>query len=246
MEEKKLTKKERKELKKLEEKEDWKKQQTSKFFKTIATWLGIAVFIVISVIGLIKVTENSSSPSNPTKVTIPPITKEDVTIGNPKAKFVLTEFSDLQCPACAAYHPLVNQILKDFDGKILFVYKFFPLTQAHKNAIPGSMAGYAAAQQAKFAEMSDLLFNNQKDWGTLDNPQEIFITYAQKIGLDIEKFKTDMNSDAGKKLIDKEQNQGITLGVNSTPTFFINNTQVSPNPTSYEAFKGLIEKELNK
>ncbi len=240
----KLTKKERKEQKKVEYQEVLKKQKMNDMLKKAAIWGGAALILIASVWGLVAFS-NSTPNTSPDVITAPPISKDDITIGSPSAKVSLVEYSDFQCPACAAYYPLVNQILAEFTGKVTFAYRFFPLTQTHKNALVSAQAGYAANKQNKFREMSDMLFSTQNDWAEKDNPQDIFIEYAKKIGLDVDKFKKDMNSDEAKNKIQKDTSQGTDIGVNSTPTFFLNNQKIV-SPGTYDNFKKLIEDEISK
>jgi len=238
----KLTKKERKELKKLELQEKIKKEKRNKLFKQAAVWIGMVLVLAISVWGLMQIAD---SPAKTSKINLPPVTSSDITIGNPKAKAVLVEYGDFQCPACAAYQPLVNQLILDFKDNIYFVYRFFPLTQVHKNAMISAQAGYAAHKQGKFWEMDNLLYTNQKSWEESLNAKEIFINYAKNLKLNIDKFKKDLESDEGKKIINEQYRQGLSAGVNSTPTFFLNGAKIE-TPRSYNDFKKLVQDEINK
>lgn len=213
--------------------------------KKIALWGGLIVILLASTFGLMQLV-NSSTPSSSSVlssiVNLPAVSKNEVTVGNPKAKAVLIEYSDFQCPACANSYFLVEQLLKDYDGKILFVYRFFPLTQTHKNALPSSYAAYAAFLQGKFPEMEDEIFTNQIKWKDENNARDIFLSYAEKIGLDMEKYKKDVNSDETIKIVSDSENSAISLGINSTPTFFLNGKQIQPR--GYDEFKKLVEGEL--
>jgi protein-disulfide isomerase len=110
----------------------------------------------------------------------------------------------------------------------------------HKNAVPASLASESASLQGKFFEMYRLLFENQSDWSELADPNPVFVGYAQQIGLNLERFKTDLASTTLKKLITDSADEGIKIGISGTPTFFING-KVIDNPQGYEAFKTLIE-----
>lgn len=238
----KLTKKERKEQKKNEYQERLAKQKQTEMIKRYGIWAGAALILALSVWGLFAL--SSSTPnSTADKITAPPITEDDVTIGSSSAKVTLTEYADFQCPACAAYHPIVNQLLTELDGKVYYAYRFFPLTQIHKNGMISSQAAYAAHLQGKFKEMYDMLFSTQNDWAEANNAKDIFVEYADKLGLDVEKFKSDMESSETKDRIAKDMGEGNSIGVNSTPTFFLNNTKIT-TPGTYDAFKKLIENEL--
>ncbi|MDO8620876.1 MAG: thioredoxin domain-containing protein [Candidatus Levybacteria bacterium] len=209
--------------------------------KKVAIWVGVIVIITASIWGLIALV-NSPAPTSSIS-NLPPVSKDDIATGPKDAKVTLVEYADFQCPACAAYHPLVKQLLSDFPKDIYFVYRFFPLTSIHQNALLSSQAGFAANLQGKFWQMHDMIYENQKSWATQGNAMEIFTSYATKINLDVEKFKKDINSDETKKFVNDELNQGISIGVNSTPTFFINGKKIQ-NPNSYDEFKKLVQDQI--
>ncbi len=209
--------------------------------KKVLVWVGVVVIITASIWGLIALV-NSPAPTSSIS-NLPPVSKDDIATGPKDAKVTLTEYADFQCPACAAYHPLVKQLLVEFPKDIYFVYRFFPLTNIHQNAMLASQAGFAANLQGKFWQMHDLLYENQKSWATENNAMDIFVSYAAKISLDVDKFKKDVNSDETKKFVNDELNQGIGIGVNSTPTFFLNGKQIQ-NPNSYDEFKKLVQNQI--
>jgi protein-disulfide isomerase len=240
----KITKKEKKELKKKEWQEKLKKQEQNRRFKKFGIWATVAVVLIMAVYGLLKIA-NSPQITSTSSGKLPQVTKEDPTTGNPNAKVTLVEYADFQCPACAAYHPMVKQLLTEYNDKIYFVYRYFPLTATHQNALISSLAAFAAGQQSKFWEMHDVLFQTQNSWASSSNAKETFIDYAKKLDLDIDKFKTDLESDKGKNFINDTYNKGLALGINSTPTFFINGEKIQ-NPRTYEDFKSLIDNEINK
>lgn len=199
-------------------------------------FLGVSILLILAlcILGLIKLANNNPS--------IPFLIEKDIRIGNRNAKTVLVEYSDFECPACATYHLFVKQLLKDFDGKILFVYRFFPLPQ-HQNAMPSAKAAYAAGLQNKFWEMQDLLFNNQSEWVEQKEADKVFEKYAKLLNLNMAKFKTDFNSKETKEKIENDFQGGEKAGINSTPTFFLNNKQIQ-NPGSFEEFRQIIEAAL--
>ncbi len=240
----KLTKKEKKELRKLEWQEKAEKEKRNAMFKKVGIIIGVVLVVVISIAGLIKLASSSGSSSS-LGIKVPPISKSDITKGNPEAKVTLIEYSDFQCSACAAYYPLIKQLFSDFGDKIYFAYRFFPLTSIHKNAMISSQAAYAANLQGKFFEMHDMLFQTQTSWVQTDSAAETFAAYAKKLGLDSDKFKKDMNSNEAKNYVANSQNQATAIGINSTPTFFVNGRQLI-NPRGYDEFKKIIDNELNK
>lgn len=212
--------------------------------KQVSIWGGLAVLIIISVFGLAQISNQPTQSASvlSQEVKIPAVTSSEVTMGTESAKVTLVEYSDFQCPACALYNPLVKQLLKDFDGKIFYVYRFFPLTQIHKNAELSSYAGYAAFLQGKFGPMQDLLFENQKTWAEDSNAKDIFVSYAKKLNLNVSKFEEDINSDGAKKIVLNEQTDANSF-INSTPTFFLNGKRIQ-NPKSYDEFKQLVSSEI--
>ena len=240
----KLTKKEKKELRKTEWQQKAENEKRNAMLKRWSMIIGIVLVIGLSVVGLIKLAGSSGSSSS-SGINVPPVSKSDATKGNPKAKVTLIEYSDFQCPACAAYYPLVKQLLSEFDDKIYFAYRSFPLTSIHKNAMISAQAAYAANLQGKFFEMHDMLFQTQTSWAQTGNAPDTFVEYAKKLGLDSDKFKKDMNSGEAKNYVAGSQNQATAIGINSTPTFFVNGRQIA-NPRSYDDFKKIIQDELNK
>lgn len=241
----KLTKAQKRELRKTEWVQEAEKAKKSEQYKKIGLWAGVAVIIFLGIFGLAWIV-NSPSSSSTSTITVPKPSKADLfTAGNPKSKVVVTEYGDFQCPACKAYAPLIKQLIADEGKKVYFVYRYFPLTQVHQNAHIGAQAGWASNKQGKFWEMSDTLFQNQDDWATLANPQDTYVGYAKTLGMNTDKFKTDMNSAQASKFVDDSLNAALGLGLQSTPSFFINNQKIE-NPNTYDDFKKLVENELNK
>ncbi|OGD92965.1 hypothetical protein A2697_05470 [Candidatus Curtissbacteria bacterium RIFCSPHIGHO2_01_FULL_41_44] len=158
-------------------------------------------------------------------------------IGNPETAIKIVEFADFQCPACGQAHPIIKKVLESNKDRAYFVFRHFPLP-SHKNSKSAAQAAEAAGEQDKFWEMHDLIFENQKEWSESGKAQEIFESYAQKLGLDLGKFKEDF--DKVKNPIEQDYADGNRVGVDSTPTFFING-QKYPGVVSFEQFQKLID-----
>lgn len=158
---------------------------------------------------------------------------------------VLTEYSDLQCPACAAFHPIITALSQDpeITENVSFVYRHFPLVTIHKNALISAYAAEAAGQQGQFYEMIDILFVRQADWENANNAREIFVGYAQELGLDTAQFEQDMDSDAIVQKVQSDQQSGTSVGVAGTPTFFLNGRKIQPG--SVEEFSALLKQAVN-
>lgn len=158
-------------------------------------------------------------------------------------KVILVEFSDFQCPACRAYYPVVKQLRDEFGDKLILEYKYFPLRNIHKNADISALAGESARLQSKFYEMEELLFTKQDEWAFSGDASSFFRNYAEVIGLDVERFNSDIDSSAVYDRINSDYQKGVSLGVSGTPTFFVNGKKIT-NPRGYDEFKSIIEQAL--
>lgn len=174
-----------------------------------------------------------------TKIEDITISKTDHIRGALDGKLTLVEFGDFQCPACGAYEPLVRQVTQDNKTILKVVFKNFPLTQIHQNGLLGAKAAEAAGLQGKFWEMHDMLYDKQADWSTGLNARDFIMNYATTLGLDTKKFADDLNNKALEDKIMAEEKEGIALGVQGTPTFFLNGKKIE-NPSSLEAFDKII------
>lgn len=204
--------------------------------KRIIFWLGFVVVLALIVWGLIAAMNKGSA----TNLTAPaPVTSADHVLGSATVPVTLLEYSDFQCPACESYYPLVTRLYNESSSTMRLVYRHFPLSQ-HPNAVPAAMASEAAGVQGKFWEMYDQLFTNHADWTELADPTPVFVGYAAKLGLNTAEFKADLSSSTLADIINGDQNEGIHIGIDHTPTFFING-KVIDNPQGYEQFKALID-----
>lgn len=210
--------------------------------------IGIGLATVLILIGGIFFL----TKTNPPEATVKPGEKVDRSklvkpdsykIGTDSAKVTVIEFIDFECEACGAAHPIVKQILDEYKGKIQFVVRNFP---NHKNSILAANFAEAAGEQGKFWEMHDKLFQNQKEWGEKQTPQkELFLKYARELGLDMEKLTATVDSNKFTGKINRDKQEGISIGVDATPTFYINGVkEVGVLP--YDQFKQKIDAELNK
>lgn len=211
---------------------------------------GIGLITLIIVIGAAFLLSGPSTPSTPSQGKVSDTAlllgpqKERNEIGSASAKVTITEFGDFQCPACGAAHPVVKQVLNEYKDKVYFVFRNFPLPM-HANAPLAAQAAYAAGQQGKYWEMYDKLYESQDQWGEKSGSQakELIMRYAKDMGLDMTKFTESIDKNAGNNKIQKDQNDGYQLGVDSTPTFYINGTKFAA-VMSYDQFKKEIDDRL--
>lgn len=159
-------------------------------------------------------------------------------------KITIVEFADFQCPACAAAYPVIQRVKEEYKEDLNFVYRHFPLMQ-HRYGKISAKAAEAAGEQGKFWEMYSKLYLTQDQWGNSSNPEADFERFANELGLDINKFKSDLSSDEISDRINKDVSDALDLNVNSTPTLFINGERIAGAP-QYEQLKSKIETLLNK
>ena len=211
--------------------------------------IGIAVATIALVIGAaFLVGGKSDSTQNATKLTTEQTTnlvREDSHAkGKSDAKVTIVEFGDFQCPACAATHPVVESLLDEYGDQVYFVFRHYPLPM-HKHAQLAANAAEAAGAQGKFFEMYDALFQNQPEWENSNDALKLFEGYATNIGLDIEQFKTDIEKKTFADKIQQDVTDGNIVGVQATPTFFINGEEIRGG-LPYDEFKTKIDAILAK
>ena len=194
---------------------------------------------------------NNNQPTVPTQPTNPSLPEVDVTKiakvtnvdhirGNANAKITLVEYSDFECPFCASFHPTVKQLLADYPNDIRLVYRHFPLRQLHPNAQKAAEASECAAEQGKFWEMHDKLFElNTARSLTLDAMK----TAAKDMGLDTTKFNSCVDSGKYASEVEKDYKDGIAGGVTGTPGTFVGSEYVA-GALPYESVKAVVEAQL--
>jgi protein-disulfide isomerase len=154
--------------------------------------------------------------------------------GAENAKVTIVEFSDYQCPFCGQAESLMSQVLETYPKDVKLVYKQFPLTSIHPNAMPASKAALAAGRQGKFWEMHKLIFENQRQLGP-----EKYVEFAEKLNLDVPQFKKDMESPEILAQINRDMMEARAADVTGTPTIFVNGKRLMNR--SFDGFKQMIE-----
>ncbi len=165
----------------------------------------------------------------------------DITYGPKEARVVLVEYADFQCEACARFSPILASLRAEYGDQVLFVFRFFPLSY-HRYGMVSAQVAYAAFLQGKFWEMHDLLYENQKEWSDSADPLPFFDAYANRLGLDISRFRDDLNAQSTKDLITAQKAEGSKAGITHTPSFALNGSVFVPNDIG--DFKTLIDAAL--
>lgn len=171
----------------------------------------------------------------------------DHVYGNKNAKVVLVEYGDFQCPACGGAFPALKQVKEQYKGDITFIFRNFPLTSIHPNALAAAAVAEAAGLQGKFWEMHDKLYENQESWsGAAPNQRDEFFTgYAKDLGLDLDRYRSDLTSKKVTEKISRDQALGRKLKVDSTPSLYIDSTLLDKQSTS-ELVQGKGDKLMEK
>jgi protein-disulfide isomerase len=240
--EKNLSKKERRELAKAQKQEEKKKKDLVSKIKKFAVWIvaaGIVAFLGYKLVNWFN------TPTSQVAGEAVEVNQEDWVKGAEDAKVTIIEYGDFQCPSCASYFPIIKQLLEEFPDDLKVAYRYLPLVQIHKNAIPSAKAAEAAGIQGKFWEMHDKLFENQTDWENDADPFNKFLGYAKELGLEEEKFKSDYESKEVEERVTNQSLEAARLGLNSTPSFFLNGKKID-TPRGFEQFRALILDKLNE
>src|SRR5438132_10244763 len=161
-------------------------------------------------------------------------------LGPANAPVTIEFFSDLQCPQCARYEPMVKNLKTEFGDKVRMVLRHFPM-QAHEHAMLASCAAEAAAQQGKFWQMAEALYGSQWMWAKAPAPRAILMDKARELGLDLDQFQKDLDSTECRERIDADQAHGQALGVKTVPSVLINGYNVPNTEFSENGFRTAIK-----
>lgn len=220
----------------------------------------IAIVLLVVVIGGVWL-YNSSSTTNtpaanqanqakPAAVNIPPGASLGVNmIGSPDAAVTIEEFADYQCGACASVHPVLKELQGVYAGNknFRFIFRHYPLGIAgHDKSYEASVATEAAGLQGKFWQMQDQLFRNQQAWTSNPNYRQLWVEYAGAIGMDVEKFKTDIAGIQTKERVDQDMQRGRAMAISSTPTVLVNGNPVPFQQLNITSLRQIVDTEIQK
>lgn len=200
--------------------------------------LGIVIGAGLAVRNTSPTPSAETAPADDSRLIRP----DSPTLGPADAPVTLVEFLDPECESCRAAHPAIKEIMLNYEGRVRLVVRYFPL---HTNSVLAALATEAAGQQGRYWEMQDLLFERQPEWGEqrTETP-EVFTAYAMELGLDMTQFQAAMQDLTYLERIERDRQDGEALGVNGTPTFFVNGELVEP--LSYARLLEMIEDALGE
>ena len=161
----------------------------------------------------------------------------------------LIEYGDFQCPGCGAFHPTMKAIAEQYKGQLQFVFRNFPLTTAHANAKAAAGVAEAAGLQGKYWEMHNKIYETQSAWSELSGTErtDLFTSYARELGLDVDKFNTDIATKDVTAKINYDYALGKKINVDATPSFYLNGVKIENSTWGDKAkFTAVIDAELTK
>jgi Na+:H+ antiporter, NhaA family len=184
---------------------------------------------------------NSASPE-----AVPPGAEPPYVQGNANAPVTLEEFGDFQCPSCGVYYPELKKIETEFGDNLRVVFRERPLVPPHEHALMAAQAAEAAGMQGRFWEMHDKLYETQATWSVATSLVPIFADYAKQLGLDPDRFLRDLNGEMVATRIFQDGKRAHALGVNSTPTFFVNGKEAKGDQWKPEGLREMIKQALKE
>lgn len=170
-------------------------------------------------------------------------TRPNVKVNSP---VILEEYGDYQCPPCGVLFPVLKQIEHEYGDQVRFVFRHFPLTKIHRNAMVAAQAAEAARNQGKFWPMHDRLYGTQNAWKDLPDARSTFIGYASELGLNVDQFTRDLDSSAVAQRIAADMQKGASQGVNGTPTVFIEGQMLRYESTTPDGLRQGINYMLQR
>ena len=165
--------------------------------------------------------------------------------GERDAPVTVEEFGDFQCPPCGTLSPYLDGIEREYRPRVRLIFRNFPLPM-HVHAAEAAYAAEAAGKQDRFWEMHDLLYREQDTWSKATDAQKLFESYARMLGLNVERFKADMQSAAIKKIVESDHRAGEERGVKSTPAVFVDDDMVPPSTLSKSGLNAVIDSALKE
>jgi protein-disulfide isomerase len=166
----------------------------------------------------------------------------DHVAGPADAPVTLVEYGDYECPHCARAHPVVARVRESLGSSLRFVFRHFPLTEAHPHAEHAAEAAESAAERGKFWEMHDAIYAHQRDG--LDD--DSLVDYAADLGLDAGEIRDEIEAEAHVERVRADFMGGVRSGVNGTPTFFVNGVRFDGDWTDPQAFAAALREAADR
>ncbi len=221
------------------------KSQVKRFLPFLII-VAVLIAAVVVVRALWKSSQSTPSTNTSTNTGAEPPGAEPPRIrGNPNAPVTVEEFADFQCPSCGAYYPELKKIEAEFGDRLRVIFRERPLVPPHEHALIAAQAAEAAGVQGRFWEMHDKLYENQKTWSEAKDVVPLFVDYAKQIGLDPDRFMRDLNGEVVAARLFQDGKRAHALGINATPTFFVNGKEAKDQSWNPEGLRAMINQALS-
>ncbi len=208
-----------------------------------AAVLAVAVAVLVALVAY----EVRSEPQvERTEPTADALVRDDTHVLDDPAdsRATLVEFLDFECEACGAFYPLVEDIRERYEGELTFAFRYFPL-DGHLNSRAAAHAVEAAARQDEVEAMYTRMFETQAEWGDQQvDHAATFRGFAEELGLDLEQFDRDVADPEVAARVDADFQEGTSLGVSGTPTFYLDGERIEPQ--SVEEFYALLDEAVGR
>lgn len=207
-------------------------------------FLAIIGILIAATLGVIIFSSNGgNSGSAPSQEQASSITETDHVRGLDDSPVTLIEYGDFQCPFCRQYDPIMEDLYAEYGDRVRFVFRHFPLTRLHANALAGHRAAEAASRQGKFFEMAHLIYQQQPLWAEAENPEPILESIAEQLGLDMEKYRADFKDPEVLEKINAQAKTAEAFDITGTPSFVLNGQKIT-SPASLEEFRQVLDQAL--
>ncbi len=224
--------------------------------RRVVPFLIIAIVLIAALAAMWKLSSGSRQANDPPRVATPPpgslpqgATPAHIR-GNANAPVTVEEFADFQCPSCGAYYPELKKMEADFGEKLRVIYRQNPLYPTHQYSTIAAQAAEAAGLQGedKFWAMHDKLFETQATWAEAkdkDAAVAMFVDYAKQVGVNPDQFMRDLNGEAVAARIFQDGKRSHALGIQSTPSFFVNGKEATGESWKPDGLRKMINDALN-
>lgn len=189
----------------------------------------VAVFVVgLAIFGVVR----TQGDDDPTAATAAVVREDSHRLSTAEdGRVTLVEFLDFECESCLAAYPFVEQLREVYADRVTFVARYFPMP-GHANAENAAVAVEAAAQQGRFEDMYDRMYETQPEWGEKQESQAaVFRGFAEEMGLDMAAYDAAVEAPETLARVLRDREDGIALGVEGTPTFFLNGEKLTVETT---------------
>ena len=195
-------------------------------FAIIAVVLLIAIVLGVLLIRSQPTAPVANVPPETSGPAVPSGAQPPHARGEANAPVTIEEFGDFQCPPCGLIYPELKKVESEYGSRLRVIFRERPLMAMHPHALLAARSAEAAGLQGRFWEMHDKLYENQEAWRDLNDARPIFMDYARSLGLDMDRFTRDLEGPAVETRIFLDGTRAHALGVESTPTVYLNNREV--------------------